>query len=124
MKRLFCLMLVLCLLLAGCGKKEAAAPTEPATEAPTTVATEAPTTEATEAPTEETEPTTEATTVPTTMATTAPTTEATTMPTTRPTTDSTEATMDNGNGPLPSDNVAGTDGAADNARGRRMPGMN
>ena len=66
----------------------------------------------------------ENTTVPTTMATTAPTTEATTMPTTRPTTGSTEATMDNGNGPLPSDNVAGTDGAADNARGRRMPGMN
>lgn len=62
MKRLFCLMLVLCLLLAGCGKKEAEVPTEPATEAPTTEATEAPTTEATEAATEETtEPVTEAT---------------------------------------------------------------
>lgn len=61
MKRLICLLLVLCLVMAGCGKKEAEVPTEPTTQ-PTTVATEAPTTEATEAPTEEeTEPTTEAT---------------------------------------------------------------
>ena len=56
MKRLFCLLLALALLLAGCGKKEAEVPTEPST-APTTEATE-PTTEATEP---ETEPTTEAT---------------------------------------------------------------
>lgn len=56
MKRLLCLLLVLSLLLVGCGKKEAEVPTEPATE-PTTEAAEAPTTEATEAPTEEeTEP--------------------------------------------------------------------
>ena len=55
MKRLFCLLLVLCLLLAGCGK-EADVPTEPST-APTTEATEPPTTEETEPPTtEETEP--------------------------------------------------------------------
>lgn len=60
MKRLLCLMIALCLVLAGCGKKEAEVPTEPTT-VPTTEATEAPTTEATEAPTEETEPTTEAT---------------------------------------------------------------
>ena len=61
MKRLLCLLLVLCLVLAGCGKKEAEVPAEPST-APTTEATEAPTTEATEAPIEEeTEPTTEAT---------------------------------------------------------------
>ena len=61
MKRLLCLLLVLCLVLAGCGKKEAEVPAEPST-APTTEATEAPTTEATETPTEEeTEPTTEAT---------------------------------------------------------------
>lgn len=60
MKRLLCLIIVLCLLLAGCGKKEAVVPTEPSTQ-PTTEATEAPTTEATEPPTEETEPTTEAT---------------------------------------------------------------
>lgn len=58
MKRLFCLLLVLCLVLAGCGKKTAEAP---ATEAPTTV----PTTKATEA----TEP-------PTTEQTVPPTTEA------------------------------------------------
>ena len=57
MKRLFCLLLALCLLLAGCGKKEAAIPTESATEAPTTEATEPPTTEETEPPTTEaTEP--------------------------------------------------------------------
>ena len=47
MMRLFCLLLVLCLLLAGCGKKEADVPTEPST-APTTEATESPTTEETE----------------------------------------------------------------------------
>lgn len=62
MKRLFCLLLALALLLAGCGKKTAEAPTEPSTEAPATVATEAPTTEATEPPTTEaTEPETEPT---------------------------------------------------------------
>lgn len=61
MKRLLCMLLVLCLVMAGCGKKEVAAPTEAVTEAPTTEATEAPTTEATEPPTEETEPETEAT---------------------------------------------------------------
>ena len=62
MKRLICLLLVLCLVLAGCGKKEAEVPTEPATEAPVTEATEAPTTEATEPPTTEaTEPETEPT---------------------------------------------------------------
>ena len=61
MKRLFCLVLVLSLLLAGCGKKEAEAPAAPSAE-PTTEATEAPTTEATEPPTTEaTEPETEAT---------------------------------------------------------------
>lgn len=54
MKRLFCLLLALCLLLAGCGKKEAEAPAEPST-VPTTEATE-PTTEATEPTTEATEP--------------------------------------------------------------------
>ena len=55
MKRLFCLLLVLCLILAGCGKKTADVP---ATEAPTTV------------------PVTEATTPPTTEATVPATTEA------------------------------------------------
>ena len=64
MKRLLCLLLVLSLVLAGCGKKEAEIPTEPSTEAtaaPTTEATEAPTTEATEPETEPTEPETEPT---------------------------------------------------------------
>lgn len=58
MKRLFCLLLVLSLVLAGCGSKTADVPeTEPSTEAPTTEATEPPTTEATEPPTTEaTEP--------------------------------------------------------------------
>lgn len=57
MKRLICLLLVLCLLLAGCGKKEAEVATEPSTEPATTEATEAPTTEETEPPTtEEIEP--------------------------------------------------------------------
>ena len=49
MKRLFCLLLVLCLMLSGCGKKTADVP---ATEAPTT----APTTKATEPATEATAP--------------------------------------------------------------------
>ena len=54
MKRLFCLLLVLCLMLAGCGKKTAEVPaTEAPTAAPTTEATEPPTTEATEPPTTE-----------------------------------------------------------------------
>jgi len=65
------------------------------------------------------ENTTEATTRPTTEATTAPTTA----PTTMPTTESTEATIDNGNGPLPTDDAAGTEATGDAARSRRMPGM-
>ena len=63
----------------------------------------------------------ENTTVPTTMATTAPTTEATTAPTTLPTAPSSEATTDNGNGPLPSDASEGTDGVGGNAKSRQMP---
>ena len=56
MKRLTCLLIVLCLLLAACGSKPADETTVPSTEAPT----EAPTTEATEQPTTEaTEPETE-----------------------------------------------------------------
>lgn len=66
MKKYFCLMLCLLLLLAGCAKPEPAplpteaapeaqtateAPTQATTEAPTTAATEAPSTAATEAPT-------------------------------------------------------------------------
>ena len=62
------------------------------------------------------------TTVPTTEAT-RPTTQPTTAPTTQPTrgtegTTTTDATVDNGNGPLPSD---GTGETGDMARGRRMP---
>lgn len=68
------------------------------------------------------------TTVPTTEAT-KPTTQPTTAPTTAPTkatesTTTTDPSVDNGNGPLPSDATgeAGTGGAAgDQARGRRMP---
>ena len=58
MKRLFCLLLVLCLMLTGCGKKTAEVPaTEASTSAPATEATEPPITEATEPPTTEvTEP--------------------------------------------------------------------
>lgn len=66
----------------------------------------------------------ENTTVPTTMATTAPTTEATTAPTTLPTAPSSEATTDNGNGPLPTDGTNGTentDNAGENAKSRMMP---
>ena len=48
MKRLFCLVLVLCLMLAGCGKKAAEVPATEATTVPTTKATE-PATQATEA---------------------------------------------------------------------------
>lgn len=53
MKRILALLLVMVLLLAGCGKEEAVVETEPST-VPTTEATEAtePTTEATEAPSE------------------------------------------------------------------------
>ena len=54
MKRLFCLLLVLCLMLAGCGKKTAEVPaTEAPTTAATTAATEPPTTEQTVPPTTE-----------------------------------------------------------------------
>ena len=54
MKRIFSLLLVITLLLAGCGKQEPAPEAAPVTEptAPATEATE-PTTEATEPPTEE-----------------------------------------------------------------------
>lgn len=63
-------------------------------------------------------------TVPTTMPkpeTTAPTTAATTAPTTEPTrnTDATNSTIDNGNGPLPTDS---TGAAGENNRSRRVPG--
>ena len=59
------------------------------------------------------------TTMPTTEATTVPTTEATTMPTM----ESTDATIDNGNGPLSTDETGSTNGADENARSRRIPGM-
>lgn len=64
MKRLFCLLLVLCMLLCACGKKTAEAPTEPSVPATTTLPTTEATTEATEATTEATEPPTEAPTEP------------------------------------------------------------
>ena len=61
------------------------------------------------------------TTVPTTEAT-RPTTQPTTAPTTQPTreteTTTTDPSIDNGNGPLPSE---GTDPTGDMTRGRRMP---
>lgn len=58
MKRLFCLLLVLCLLLSACGKKTAGVPSEPSVPATTTLPTTEVTTEATEPPTEPpTEPT-------------------------------------------------------------------
>lgn len=66
------------------------------------------------------------TTMPTTAPTTAPTTEATTLPTqTQPT----EATIEDGNGPLPTNATAGADGDTSTAteetgmegNARRMP---
>lgn len=60
-----------------------------------------------------------ATTVPTTMPTTAPTTESTTIPTTMPTQPSTDATIEDGNGPLSTDSTTATDETVmDNARSR------
>lgn len=64
MKRLFCLVLVLCLLLCACGKKAVEVPTEPSVPATTTRPTTEATTEATEPTTEATEPPTEAPTEP------------------------------------------------------------
>ena len=58
-------------------------------------------------------PTTEMT-KPTTEATTEATTHATTMPT-----EHTDATVDHGNGPLPTDE---TNGTQENSRARRVPG--
>lgn len=66
-------------------------------------------------------------TVPTTMPTTEttrPTTQPTTMPTTEATrateeSGSTDSTIDNGNGPLPTDS---TGSAGENDRARRIPG--
>lgn len=58
MKRILALLLALCLILCGCGKKEPEETTAATTEPPVT---QAPTTEATEPPTETTEPPTEAT---------------------------------------------------------------
>lgn len=58
------------------------------------------------------------TTMPTTEATTVPTTEATT-----PTQESTDATIDNGNGPLSTEDTGATGIPEDNPRSRRMPDM-
>jgi len=68
------------------------------------------------------------TTAPTTMPTTAPTTAPTTMPATMPTT-ATDATIEDGNGPLPTNATAGADGDTSTAteetgmegNARRMP---
>ena len=89
-------------VLTGCRRKQP----EMTTTAPTTVA---PTTMPTVAPT----------TRPTTAPTTAPTTEATTIPTTLPTQPSTDATIEDGNGPLSTDSTTATDETGmDNARSR------
>ncbi len=83
MKRIFSLLLVLCLMLGGCGssgelKVQVERETPPPTIAVTTAVTEAPTVPATEAPTEPTTaPTAEPATVPTTEPTEAPTEEPT-----------------------------------------------
>ena len=66
-----------------------------------------------------------ATTAPTTMPTTAPTTEATTIPTTLPTQPSTDATIEDGNGPLSTDSTTATDETVTgNARSGVMIGSN
>jgi hypothetical protein len=66
-----------------------------------------------------------ATTAPTTMPTTAPTTEATTIPTTLPTQPSTDATIEDGNGPLSTDSTTATDETVTgNARSGGMIGSN
>lgn len=60
-----------------------------------------------------------ATTAPTTMPTTVPTTEATTIPTTMATEPSTDATIEDGNGPLSTDSTTATDETGSgNARSR------
>ena len=61
-------------------------------------------------------PTTMPTTAPTTMPTTVPTTEATTVPTTMATEPSTEATIEDGNGPISTEET--------NADARMIPGGN
>ena len=54
-------------------------------------------------------------TVPTTRPTTAPTTMPTTAPTTMPTVDPTQSTIEDGNGPLPTNATAGADGDTSSA---------
>ena len=64
-----------------------------------------------------------ATTAPTTMPTTAPTTQATTQPTTMPTQPSTDATIEDGNGPLSTDSTTDTgETGTGNARSGGMIG--